>query len=58
MKYIYSTPTSALTTLRSTLAAAGISIAIIVAVNGFRTILDTAFSSVTPLFGSACTRFC
>lgn len=44
-------------TIECTLVAAGINVAIIVAINGLDTILNTAFSSVSPLIEAVCTRF-
>jgi len=59
MKYIYSNSDQrAITAIRCTFVAAGINVAVIVAANGIGTILNTAFSSVSPLFESVCTRFC
>lgn len=58
MKYIHSKSDRAIARIRGTLVAAGINVAIIIAVNGLGTIFNTAFSSVSPLFESVCTRFC
>ncbi len=58
MKYIHFDSNGAIVHIRGTLVAAGISVAIIVAVNGLGTIFNIAFSSVNPLFESVCTRFC
>jgi len=59
MKYVYSSSDQrALGSIKCALLAAGINVAIIVAMNGFSTTLDRAFSSVNSLFESVCTRFC
>lgn len=58
MKYIYSNSDRRATAIRCTFVAAGINVAVIIAANGISTILNTAFSSVSPLFESVCTRFC
>ncbi len=59
MKYIYpSSDYRAITNIGYTLVAAGINVAVIVAIDGFSAILNTAFSSVNPLLESACGRFC
>jgi len=59
MKYIYlSYDYRAITNIGYTLVAAGINVAVIVAINGFNTILNTAFSSMNPLLESACSQFC
>jgi len=61
MKYIYSDSSAdrrAIATVAYTLVAAGINAAIIVAVHGLGTILNSGFSSVSPLLESVCTRFC
>ena len=58
MKYIYSSSDQRVTAIRCTFVAVGINVAVIVATNGIGTILNTAFSSVSPLFESVCTRFC
>jgi Flp pilus assembly pilin Flp len=58
MKYIYSSSDyRTITNIRCTLVAGGISVAMIIAVNGLSTILNTAFLAVTPLFESVCARF-
>ena len=59
MKYIYlSCDYRAITNIGYTLVAAGINVAVIVAINGLNTILNTAFSSMNPLLESACSQFC
>jgi len=58
MQYIYSNSNPAIVYIRGTLVAAGINVAILVAVNGLGAIFNTAFLSVSPLFESVCTRFC
>jgi Flp pilus assembly pilin Flp len=58
MKYILSESEQQATALTHVLVAAGINVAIIVAVNGFGTMVNAAFSSVAPLVDSVCTRFC
>ena len=56
MKYIHSdSDQRAIVPIRCTFVAAGINVAVIVAANGMGTILNTAFSSVNPLFESVCT---
>jgi Flp pilus assembly pilin Flp len=57
MKYIYSSSDyRAITNIRCTLVAGGISVAMIIAVNGLGTIFNAAFLVVTPLFESVCAR--
>ena len=59
MKYIYTrSDYRAITNIGYTLVAAGINVTVIVAIDGFSAILNTAFSSVNPLLESACGRFC
>jgi len=59
MKYILSESEQRATpALTHVLVAAGINVAIIVAVNGLGTMVNAAFSSVSPLVESVCTRFC
>jgi Flp pilus assembly pilin Flp len=57
MKYIYSSfDYRAIINIRCTLVAGGISVAMIIAVNGLSTIFNAAFLAVTPLFESVCAR--
>jgi Flp pilus assembly pilin Flp len=58
MKYILSKSEQQATAFTHVLVAAGINVAIIVAVNGLGTMVNAAFSSVTPLVESVCTGFC
>ncbi len=44
--------------IECTLVAAGISVTILVVINGFGTTLNGAFLSVSPLLESVCTRIC
>ena len=58
MKYIPSDSDRRAKVIVCTFFAAGINVAIMIAINGLGTILNNAFSSVSPLFESVCTRFC
>lgn len=57
MKYVYSDTDRRATAIRCTFVAAGINVAMIIVVNGFSTMLNTAFESVNPLFVSVCGHF-
>jgi hypothetical protein len=58
MRYISSDADRRTPGFKCTLVAAAINVTIVVAINGVGTILNTAFSSVSPLLESVCTRFC